>query len=55
MAPLTRDEYGLCVVRGHYRADLTGVKSLEQRRDNAFGFSRERIGAGHQGFLLRVD
>src|SRR5215475_1804636 len=48
--PVVRDEHG-SFVQGLHRADLAGVKSLNQRRDDAFGFSGERIGLGHQGLL----
>src|SRR5262245_58441384 len=47
---VVRDEHG-SFVQGLHRADLAGVKSLNQRRDDAFGFSGERIGLGHQGLL----
>jgi hypothetical protein len=40
-SPVFRDEHGLGGVQAHHRADLAGVKSLNQRRDHAFGFSRE--------------
>jgi 2,3-dihydroxybenzoate decarboxylase len=40
-SPVFRDEHGLGSVQAHHRADLAGVKSLKQRRDHAFGFSRE--------------
>src|SRR5690242_14008927 len=36
-----RDENGLRGVYAHHCADLAGVKSLNQSRDHAFGFSRE--------------
>src|ERR1043166_4165915 len=52
-SPVVRDEDGSFVQRLH-RADLAGVKSLDQRRDDAFGFSRERIGLGHQGLLFML-
>src|SRR5271154_6506669 len=39
--PVFRDEHGLRGIYAHHRADLAGVKSLNQRRDHAFGFSRE--------------
>src|SRR5262249_22523636 len=50
-SPVVRDEHG-SFVQGLHRADLAGVKSLNQRRDDAFGFSGERIGLGHQGLLF---
>src|SRR5690242_13934588 len=49
-SPVVRDEHG-SFVQGLHRADLAGVKSLNQRRDDAFGFSGERIGLGHPGLL----
>src|SRR5262245_60390306 len=49
-SPVVRDEHG-SVVQGLHRTDLAGVKSLNQRRDDAFGFSGERIGLGHRGLL----
>src|ERR1043166_7575262 len=51
-APVVRDEHG-SFVQGLHRADLAGVKSLNQRRDDAFGFSGERI-LGHQGLLFML-
>src|SRR6516162_9576446 len=48
-SPVFCDEHGLRGVQAHHRADLAGVKSLKQRRYNAFGLSRECIGLGHQG------
>src|ERR1700709_651033 len=51
-SPVVRDEYGLRGVQGHHCLDLSGVKSLEQRRDNGFGFSWEWIDLGHQGLLF---
>src|SRR5262249_9224145 len=53
-SPVSRDEHGLRSVQAHHRADLAGVKSLTQRRYNAFGLSRECIGLGHQGSPVRV-
>src|ERR1043166_6431348 len=50
-SPAVRDEHG-SFVQGLHRADLAGVKSLNQRRDVAFGFSGERIGLGHRGLLF---
>src|SRR5215510_7966302 len=50
-SPVVRDEHG-SFVQGLHCADLAGVKSLNQRRDDAFGFSGERIGLGHQGLLF---
>src|SRR5215831_12751513 len=50
-SPVVRDEHG-SFVQGLHRADLAGVKSLNQRRDDAFGFSGERIGLGHRGLLF---
>src|SRR5215475_1979842 len=49
-SPVVRDEHG-SFVQGLHRADLAGVKSLNQRRDDAFGFSGEQIGLGHEGLL----
>src|SRR5215510_12062010 len=49
-SPIVRDEHGSFVQALHL-ADLPGVKSLNQRRDDAFGFSGERIGLGHRGLL----
>src|SRR5438552_16430134 len=50
-SPVVRDEHG-SFVPGLHRAYLAGVKSINQRRDNAFGFSGERIGLEHQGLLF---
>src|SRR5262249_54367107 len=50
-SPVVRDEHG-SFVQGLHLADLPGVKSLNQRRDDAFGFSGERIGLGHTGLLF---
>src|SRR5438309_3332551 len=52
-SPVVRDEHG-SFVQGLHRADLAGVKSLNQRRDDAFGFSGERIGFGHRGLLFML-
>src|SRR5215813_654618 len=52
-SPVVRDEHG-SFVQGLHRAELAGVKSLNQRRDDAFGFSGERIGLGHQGLLFML-
>src|SRR5439155_25236447 len=52
-SPVVRDEHG-SFVQGLHRADLAGVKSLNQRRDDAFGFSGERIGLGHRGLLFML-
>src|SRR5262245_13328660 len=52
-SPVVRDEHG-SFVQGLHRADLAGVKSLNQRRDHAFGFSGERIGLGHRGLLFML-
>src|SRR5438477_6255026 len=52
-SPVVRDEHG-SFVQGLHRADLAGVKSLNQRRDDAFGFSGERIGLGHHGLLFML-
>src|SRR3954452_11636100 len=48
-SPVVRDEYRLRGVQGHHCLNLSGVKSLEQRRDNAFGFSWEWKALRHQG------
>src|SRR4051794_23265816 len=48
-SPVVRDEYRLRGIQGHHCLDLSGVKSLEQRRDNVFGFSWEWKALGHQG------
>src|SRR5215470_19810985 len=53
-SPVFRDEHCLRGVQVHHRADLAGVKSLTQRRYNAFGLSRESVGLGHQGSPVRV-
>jgi choline dehydrogenase-like flavoprotein len=53
-SPVVRDEHGLRGVHGHLVADFAGVKSLNQRRDNVFGLSRERKGVGHQESPVRV-
>src|SRR5690242_2493115 len=53
-SPVVRDEHG-SFVQGFHRADLAGVKSLDQRRDDAFGFSGERIGLGHHGLLFMLE
>src|SRR3954447_25834085 len=53
-SPVVRDEYRLGGVQGQHCLDLSGVKSLEQRRDNAFGFSWEWKALGHQGSPVRV-
>src|SRR6516225_6302554 len=50
-SPVVRDEHG-SFVQGLHRADVAGVKSLNQRRDDAFGFGGERIGLGHHGLLF---
>src|SRR6516162_3146317 len=50
-SPVVRDEHG-SFVQGLHLADLAGVKSLNQRRDDAFGVSGERIGLGHTGLLF---
>src|SRR5262245_42017894 len=42
------------IVRRFEFAVGTGVKSLNQRRDDAFGFSGERIGLGHRGLLFML-
>src|SRR5215470_3507082 len=52
-SPVVRDEHG-SFVQGLHRADLAGVKSLNQRRDDAFGFSGEQIGLGHGGLLFML-
>src|SRR5499433_1829782 len=52
-SPVVRDEHG-SFVQGLHRADLAGVKSLHQRRNDAFGFSRERIRLGHRGLLFML-
>src|SRR5215470_20412708 len=52
-SPVVRDEHG-SFVQGLHRAELAGVKSLNQRRDDAFGFSGERIGLGHGGLLFML-
>src|SRR5262249_19761165 len=52
-SPVVRDDHG-SFVQGLHRADLVGVKSLNQRRDDAFGFSGERIGLGHCGLLFML-
>src|SRR5262245_13383121 len=52
-SPVVRDEHG-SFVQGLHRADLAGVKSLNQRRDDAFGFSGKRIGLGHQRSPVRT-
>src|SRR5262250_1329480 len=49
-SPVVRDDHG-SFVQSLHRAELAGVKSLNQRRDHAFGFSGERIGLGHHGLL----
>src|SRR5215813_10392104 len=49
-SPVVRDDHG-SFVQGLHRAELAGVESLNQRRDDTFGFSGERIGLGHQGLL----
>src|SRR5262249_50352495 len=48
-SPVVRDEYRFRGVQGHHCLDLSGVKSLDQRRDNAFGFSWEWKALGLQG------
>src|SRR5215813_5146572 len=48
-SPVVSDEYRLRGVQRHHCLDLSGVKSLDQRRDNAFGFSWEWKALGHQG------
>src|SRR6476619_5887019 len=48
-SPVVRDEYRLRGVQGHHCLDLSGVKSLEQRRDKVFGFGWEWKALGHQG------
>src|SRR5262245_29475120 len=48
-SPVVRDEYRLRGVQGHHCLDLSRVESLEQRRDNAFGFTWEWKFLGHQG------
>src|SRR3954452_22625287 len=53
-SPVVRDEYRLRGIQGHHCLDLSGVKSLEQRRDNVFGFSWEWKALGHQGSPVRV-
>src|SRR5215475_12731968 len=53
-SPVVRDEYRFRGVQGHHRLDLSGVKSLEQRWDNTFGFSWEWKVLGHQGSPVRV-
>src|SRR5215467_11700628 len=52
-SPVVRDDHG-SFVQGLHRAELAGVKSLNQRRDDAFGFSGERIGLGHGGPPVHV-
>src|ERR1700758_1209753 len=52
-SPVVRNEHG-SFVQGLHRADLAGVKSLNQRRDDGFGFSGERIGLGHRGLLFML-
>src|SRR5262244_3354333 len=52
-SPVIRDDHG-SFVQGLHRAELAGVKSLNQRRDDAFGFSGERIGLGHGGLLFML-
>src|SRR5262245_66661313 len=52
-SPVVRDEHG-SFVQGLHRADLAGVKSLNQRRDDAFGFSGARVGLGPQGSPVSV-
>src|SRR5262247_192397 len=52
-SPVVRNKHG-SFVQGLHRADLAGVKSLNQRRDDAFGFSGERIGLGHKGLLFML-
>src|SRR5262249_6005915 len=52
-SPVVRDDHG-SFVQGLQRAELAGVKSLNQRRDDAFGFSGERIGLGHQCLLFML-
>src|SRR5262249_3099014 len=52
-SPVVRDDHG-SFVQGLHRAELAGVKSLNQRRDDAFGFSGERIGLGHGGLLFML-
>src|SRR5262245_50802018 len=52
-SPVVRDDHG-SFVQGLHRAELAGVKSLNQRRDDAFGFSGERIGLGHRGLLFML-
>src|SRR3954462_12978229 len=51
-SPVVRDEHRLRGIQGHHCLDLSGVKSLEQRRDNVFGFSWEWKALGHQGLLF---
>src|SRR3954469_11416277 len=51
-SPVVRDEYRLRGIQGHHCLDLSGVKSLEKRRDNFFGFSWEWKALGHQGLLF---
>src|SRR5262249_30358128 len=53
VSPVVRDDHG-SFVQGLHRAELAGVKSLNQRRDDAFGFSGERIGLGHGGLLFKL-
>src|SRR5262249_61226006 len=52
-SPVVRDDHG-SFVQGLHGAELAGVKSLNQRRDDAFGFSGERIGLGHGGLLFML-
>src|SRR3954452_10042894 len=53
-APVVRDEYRLRGIQGHHCLDLSGVKSLEQRRDNVFGFSWEWKALRHRGSPVRL-
>src|SRR5262245_43410079 len=53
-SPVILDEHALRVEHFNQRADLAGVESLNQRRDNALRVSREWERLGHQGSPLRV-
>ena len=44
-----RDDHGFRGVQGHHRLDFSGVKSLNQGWDNAFGLCREWERLGHHG------
>src|SRR5262249_16661879 len=49
-SPVVRDDHAP-FLHGLHRAELAGVEWVNERRDDALGFSGERIGLGHQGLL----